>query len=79
MPHLADEASMMLNNLIHCLQHTVWYAVESYSYPEVVVPTISHAWDEENHRVICSIDQSMDAEDEVDLLDLVNAATYSML
>lgn len=51
MLHIAEEASMMMNNLILYLRHTIGEEIYPYFHSKVVKAAECLTWDPENHRV----------------------------
>ena len=76
MPHLAEEVSMMMHNLIPYLKHMHGDAVEPYFLLEAVEAAKKYTWDEENHQVVCPTDVNMAAEEDQDPFGLSDATTY---
>ena len=76
MPHIAQEANMMMHNLIPYLRHTIGDDILPYFRSEAVKAAENFTWDEENHRVICPTDANMDQDEDDDPFELAAASTY---
>ena len=77
MPHLSEEASMMMHNLIPYLKHVDGDVVEPYFSPEAVEVAKNYTWDEENHQLVCPTDVNMAVEEDQDPFGLSDATTYT--
>ena len=76
LPHVADEASMMIRNLIPYLQATAGEYVNRYFYMDAVNCMSGYTWDVENKCVICNTDNNMEEQEETDTFGLKAAETY---
>ena len=76
MPHLADEAIMMMHNLLPYFRHLHGEAVEQYFLPEAVQASRSLEWDEDNHCVLCPTDENMATAEDVDPFGLEDARSF---
>ena len=76
MPHLAEEAVMMMHNLIPYFRHHHGSDVENYFLSDAVQASQSLEWDEENHCVLCPTDANMDTADDVDPFGLKDATSF---
>ena len=77
MPHMAEEATMMMHNLIPVL--TFFYGEEAkrYFHPEAVDAAKDDYWDDDLKRVVCSSDENMDADEDDDSIGLSVAIEFS--
>ena len=77
MPHMEEEATMMMHNLIPVLAYHHGDKVKKYFYPEAVAAAKEDYWDDKLKRVVCNSDLNMDAEDEEDSIGLSMALEFT--
>ena len=76
MPHLAEEARIMMGNLIPYLRFKHGDGVLDYFLEEDRIDAKDDTWDDENKRVICTTDENMDIEEKEDGIGLDEATKF---
>ena len=77
MPHMEEEATLMMHNLIPVLKFTHGDTIEDYFYPESVEAAKNDRWDDEKKRVVCDTDINMEEAEEADDIGLSIALEFS--
>ena len=76
MPHLAEEARIMMGNLIPYLRHKYKDGVLDYFREEDKMDAKDDTWDDVHKRVICATDKHMDIEEQEDGIGLNEATKF---
>ena len=66
-PHLAEEAELMLKNLLTYLHYLHSDIIYEYFMEEARVKVIGDKWDDENKRIIYDTDEFMKEDDGEDI------------
>ena len=75
MPHLADEAELMMKNLLTYLQHQHGDQIYNYFTTEARGDLEGDKWDAKTNQIVCSTDEYME-EDDQDDIGLEGAQSY---
>ena len=73
MPHLAEEAALMMSNLIPFLRYKYGDGVLHYFTAEAKAAASEDKWDPEQGRVISGIDTNAELEEEMDTIGFIEA------
>ena len=76
MPHLEEEAELMMQNLLPYMRHVYGDEVLPYFTSSVIAIAKDDKWDPVENRVICSIDTNAEMEEEDDFLGFKEAKEF---
>ena len=76
MPHVADEAMMMIRNLIPYFRDTKDNCIESYFEMEAVTAAKNYKWDTDKNCIICQSDVNMEADEDTDIFGMSAASAF---
>ena len=76
MPHIEEEADLMMSNLLPYLRHIYGDEVLPYFTAEAKEVSMEDKWDPVNKRVICMVDTNAEIDDEDDVLGFEEARKF---
>ena len=76
MPHLEEEAHIMMSNLVPYLKFVYGKDVLKYFTSVAKDAAADDVWDDENKRVICTVDENAAIEDEDDFIGFKEAKEF---
>ena len=76
MPHIEEEADLMMSNLLPYLRHIYGDDILPYFTAEAKEVSMEDKWDPVNKRVICMVDTNAEIEDDEDVLGFDEARKF---
>ena len=76
MPHIEEEADLMMSNLLPYLRHFYGEEVLQYFTAAAKEVSMEDKWDPVNKRVICTVDTNAEIDDEEDVLGFEEARKF---